>query len=78
MAGYYIRYCMYIANRSRWRRFAVLLIDRYYIERVHKQYRRLRLRVARVAVEKPWSDEFMKFDGDSKKRYLLKIASVDG
>ena len=37
------------------------------IERVHKQLfsRRLRLR---VAIEKPWSDEFMKLDGDSKRR----------
>ena len=43
------------------------------IEQVHKQLfsRRLQLRVARVAIEKPWSDQFMKLDGDSKKRYRL-------
>ena len=38
-------------------------------EWVHKQLfsRCLQLCVARVAIEKPWSDEFMKLDGDSKK-----------
>ena len=40
--------------------------------------RRLRLRVARVAIEKPQFDEFMKLNGDSKRRYLLEIASIDG
>ena len=47
---------------------------------MHKQLfcRRLRLRVARMAIEKPRFDEFMKLDGDSKRRYLLEIASIDG
>ena len=55
-------------------------VDSQTIERVHKQLfsRHLRLRVARVEIEKPWSDDFMKLDGDSKKRYLLKIVRIDG
>ena len=31
-----------------------------------------------MVIEKPRSDKFMKLDGDSKKRYMLKIVSIDG
>ena len=56
-----------------WKIFPLENNPLYGIERVHKQLfsRRLWLRVARVAIEKPRSDKFMKLDGDSKKKYLL-------